>query len=239
MTNAYDVIILAAGSATRFNHQSDMNKVLMPLGPRPVFDYSLSQFLTDSDCRNILLVVRKDEHTLFEDKIRDLHQNVSTKIIWVNGGKERQDSVSRALKQLPQKRSGNILVHDAARPFISKELIHRLLSELVEYKAVIPGLKVKDSMKLVEDSLVYQSLVRSSVRHIQTPQAFRTEDLIQAVKEAEKDGFYGNEEGELVERLGNQIKVVEGLEENFKITTAMDYTFAQFLVNHDQNVQSD
>lgn len=234
MSQLYDVILLAAGSATRFNHQSNMNKVLMPLSNRPVFDYSLRHFLTDPKCHHVWFVIREDERPLFEEKLHGLYQEVSPKIMWVTGGKERQDSVSCALKHLPEKRSPAILVHDAARPFISPKLIQRLLNGLTDYRAVVPGVKAKDSMKMVNDSLVDHSLKRSNVRHIQTPQAFLTDCLIKAVNEAENARFYGNEEGELVERLGCQVKVVEGLEQNLKITTALDYAFARFMVEQEQ-----
>ncbi len=234
MSEYYDVILLAAGSATRFNYQSDRNKVLMPLKGRPVFDYSLSMFLSDPKCRNILFVTRETERPLFEEKTKDIYKEMPSKIIWVTGGKERQDSVSCALSDIRGDKSPAILVHDAARPFITRDLISRLLAGLSETPAVIPGIMAKDSMKLVKAAVVDQSLQRSAVRHIQTPQVFRTECLLEAVTRAEEERFYGNEEGELVERLGYQVSVVEGLEQNLKITTAMDYTFARFMVEQQQ-----
>ncbi|MCC5895455.1 MAG: 2-C-methyl-D-erythritol 4-phosphate cytidylyltransferase [Alkalibacterium sp.] len=234
MSGPYDVILLAAGSATRFNHQANMNKVLMQLNDRPVFDYSLRQFLTDAECQTVWVVVREAERSLFEEKCRTLYKEVPDKIRWVTGGDERQDSVSRALKQLPERQPEVILVHDAARPFINQELVQRLLDGLTDYRAVIPGVKAKDTMKLVSESMVDQSLDRSTVRHIQTPQAFRTDCLIKAVKAAEESRFYGNEEGELIERLGMKVHVIDGLEQNIKITTALDYVFARFLVEENQ-----
>lgn len=234
MNQPYDVILLAAGSASRFDHQSGINKVLMPLGGRPVFDYSLRLFLKDPECQSVWIVIRENEREYFEEKCQMIYQDVPNKITWVTGGKERQDSVSAALKQLSSNRSSAMLVHDAARPFITHELIARLLEGLNDHSAVIPVQKAKDSMKMIKGSFVDHSLTRAAVRHIQTPQAFETECLIKAVHEAEEAGFYGNEEGELIERSGCQVKVVEGLEQNIKITTEMDYRFARFIVECDQ-----
>lgn len=233
MNSLYDVILLAAGSARRFNHQSNRNKVLMPLKERPVFDYSLRLFLTDPKCRHIWFVIREAERDEFEEKLQTVYSEIPSKITWVTGGKERQDSVSCALDQLPVEQPSVMLVHDAARPFISQELIDRLLQGLEDYPAVIPGIKAKDSVKVVRDSLVDHSLDRSFIRHIQTPQAFKTDSLLKAVDLAKSSQFYGNEEGELVERLGYDVKVVEGLEQNNKITTAMDYAFARFLAEQE------
>lgn len=230
MKQTYDVIILAAGSASRFNDQPEVNKILLPLGGRPVFDYSLSLFLEDESCRKIWLVIRKRDRQALIAAMEDLYGEQPEQVSLVIGGSERQDSVAQALKALADNSAPYTLVHDAARPFVQKALIDHLMKGLKQSSAVIPGVPAKDSMKLVKDGKVMQSLYRPDVRHVQTPQAFETTCLIEALNKADADSYYGNEEGELVERLGIEVKMIEGLEENLKITTPLDYAFARLLV---------
>jgi 2-C-methyl-D-erythritol 4-phosphate cytidylyltransferase len=230
MKQTYDVIILAAGSASRFNDQPEVNKILLPLGDRPVFDYSLSLFLDDESCRKIWLVIRKRDKEALITAMNNLYGGLPEQVNLVIGGSERQDSVAQALKALAENSAPYILVHDAARPFIHTDLVNLLLEGLKEFSAVIPGIPAKDSMKLVKGDKVMQSLYRPEVRHVQTPQAFETTCLIEAMDKANADKYYGNEEGELVERLGTDVKMIEGLEKNLKITTPLDYAFARLLV---------
>lgn len=224
----YEAILLAAGSASRFNTTEACNKVLMPLEGRAVFTYSLHVMLSDSRCRSVWIVTKEQEQEQFQNIVQECFPDRSGRVRWVIGGKERQDSVHRALDQLTGKGDALVLIHDAARPFLSREIIDRLLLALDWADAVVPGIRAKDSLKTVSASeKVTHSLDRSAVRHIQTPQVFRLELLNKAFLKAKKTGFYGNEEGELLERLGIPVYVVQGDELNFKITTPLDYHIAQ------------
>lgn len=234
MKQTYDVIILAAGSASRFNDQLEVNKIMLPLGGRPVFDYSLSLFLEDESCRKIWLVIRKRDRQALIAAMQGLYGEQPEQVSLVIGGSERQDSVAQALKALADNAAPYTLVHDAARPFIHTDLVNHLLEGLKGFSAVIPGIPAKDSMKLVKGDKVIQSLYRPEVRHVQTPQGFETTCLIEALNKADADNYYGNEEGELVERLGIEVKMIDGLEENLKITTPLDYAFARLLVEKGQ-----
>lgn len=230
MTEDYSVILLAAGSASRFSSERQLNKVLMPINKRPVFDYSLRLFLEDERCQTLMLVTREDEQALFEAQLKRLYVKVPAKIHWVKGGPERQDSVALALADRKMEDSGSVLVHDAARPFLTTGLIDRLMAELRESQAVIPVIPVTDSLKEVEDNVVLKSLYRPNIKRVQTPQAFSVAVLKNAFKQAKAEQFYGNEEGELVERSGRCVKTVDGEEVNFKLTTQLDYQLAIYLV---------
>ncbi|MFO8068864.1 MAG: IspD/TarI family cytidylyltransferase [Alkalibacterium sp.] len=229
MDNQYEAILLAAGSAERFKHPAQLNKILMPLNQRPVFDYSLKLLLDDEKCLKIWFVINSEDQAMIKDFVKELYEEVPAKINWVPGGKERQDSVSRALKQVSCSDTSKVLIHDAARPFLTVELLDKLIDKGKDSVAVTLGIPAKDSIKLVKDRLVYQSLYRPEAWHIQTPQLFDCQVLTEAVKMAEKEGFYGNEEAELVERLGHPVEIIEGSDYNFKLTTAFDYRVAKML----------
>lgn len=238
MTEDYAVILLAAGSASRFSPDEQVNKVLMLLNERPVFDYSLRLFLKDKQCERILLVVKKEEQLVFQSHLKSLYGRVPEKISFVPGGRERQDSVGLALAELKED-SGYVLVHDAARPFLTVGLIERLLSELSNCEAIVPVVPVTDSLKQIDGETVVRTLYRSKVKRVQTPQAFSVSLLKKAYQQANKNQFYGNEEGELVERLGHQVKTVSGEEINFKLTTQLDYQIAIGLVENDEPYKMD
>lgn len=232
MTKDYAAILLAAGSASRFSTEERLNKVLMPLNNRPVFDYSLRLFLEDERCKTVALVTREDEQELFQTQLERVYGTVPAKVNWVKGGPERQDSVAMALAELMVEDTDAVLVHDAARPFLTTGLIDRLTDGLKENEAVIPVIPVTDSLKEVKGNVVSRSLYRSDIRRVQTPQAFSIPVLKAAFKQARTEQFYGNEEGELVERSGHQVKTVVGEEMNFKLTTQLDYQLAISLVDN-------
>lgn len=229
MAEQYETILLAAGSGRRFEHPAQINKILMPLNDRPVFDYSLRLFLDDEHCTKIWFVINTENKVMIKKYMKELYKEMPAKIEWVFGGKERQDSVSRALSHMSCKGKTKVLVHDAARPFVTKELLARLIDAGRDSVAVTLGIPARDSVKRVIDSHVCQSLYRPEVWLIQTPQLFDCQILVQAVNEAEREGFYGNEEAELVERIGYPVKVIEGSDYNFKLTTAFDYKVAKML----------
>lgn len=232
MTESYAVILLAAGSASRFSSDKSVNKVLMPLAERPVFDYSLRLFLEDERCKRILLVTKDSEQPAFQSHLEVLYGKIPAKICWVSGGPKRQDSVARALTELDEQVSSHVLVHDAARPFLTGDLIDSMLRKLNECVAVIPVIPVTDSLKKVKEETAVQSLYRPEIKRVQTPQAFSVSTIKEAYKRAELEQFYGNEEGELVERSGHQVKTVSGEEMNFKLTTQLDYHIAICLIEN-------
>lgn len=235
MAKSYETILLAAGASTRFKEDSDENKVLMTLGRQPVFNYSLSLFLNDDRCKKVWFVHRSEEKEHIKSHLNHLYEEVPEKIVWIKGGKERQDSVAAALQNIKSETAEAVLIHDAARPFVTKDLIDRLLDEIAHHKAVTLGIQAKDSIKVVKDGKVEHSLYRPHIWRIQTPQLFNARLLKQAMSKAKADGFYGNEEGELVERLGEPVRVVLGIEKNIKITTSFDFQIACFLMEQENH----
>lgn len=225
MKETYEVILLGAGSSIRLGTLE--NKVMLMLNDRPVYDYALNLFIEDDCCEQVIFVVQQEDQANIKNQLLKLYNSLPKKLTFVQGGKERQYSVENGLSALNNPKDGYVLVHDAARPFIDKEMINELFETVKVEKAVILAIPAKDTIKVVRNSEVHQTLHRPVIWQVQTPQMFKSELLIQAHKQASVDEFVGNEEGELVERMNHPVKVLEGKDKNFKITTATDFMIAE------------
>lgn len=220
----YQVILPAAGQGKRMG--AGKNKLLLELNGLPVLIHTLRVFEQDEDCSGIILAIHPQDEMEFQALLTSY--NVSKVIRLVPGGKERQDSIYNALNSVES--DGIILVHDAARPFIQKEHIHRLTEMAAETGAAILGVPAKDTIKKVQDGVVVETVERSSLWAVQTPQAFRISLLTEAYKKAEKDHFLGTDDASLVERLHYPVAIVEGDYDNIKLTTPEDLYFAEAIL---------
>ncbi|WHY67215.1 2-C-methyl-D-erythritol 4-phosphate cytidylyltransferase [Neobacillus sp. SuZ13] len=220
----YQVILPAAGQGKRMG--AGKNKLLLELNRVPVLIHTLKVFEEDNACSKIIVAIHPQDEEEF--KALFIKYNVAKAIHLVHGGKERQDSIFNALKTVET--DGIILVHDAARPFISKEHIYRLTKVAEDTGAAILGVPAKDTIKKVQDGLVVETVERSSLWAVQTPQAFRISLLMEAYEKAEKDSFLGTDDASLVERTGHPITMVEGDYDNIKLTTPEDIFFAEAIL---------
>jgi 2-C-methyl-D-erythritol 4-phosphate cytidylyltransferase len=150
----------------------------------------------------------------------------------VEGGDNRQESVSQALKVLPAADSDIVLVHDAVRPLIDPATIERTIEAVEKYGAAIVGLPAVDTIKQVErtagGAIVTATIPREYIVQAQTPQGFRFDLLQKAFAEATADGFVGTDEASVVERAGLSVAVVPGSQVNLKITQPGDLELAEF-----------
>jgi 2-C-methyl-D-erythritol 4-phosphate cytidylyltransferase len=202
------------------------NKLLLELNGLPVLIHTLRVFEQDEACSGIILAIHPQDEIEFQSLLT--RYNVSKVIHLIPGGKERQDSIYNALKSVET--DGIILVHDAARPFIQKEHIHRLTEMAAETGAAILGVPAKDTIKKVQDGVVVETVERSSLWAVQTPQAFRILLLLEAYNKAEMDHFLGTDDASLVERLNYPVAMVEGDYDNIKLTTPEDLYFAEAIL---------
>lgn len=220
----YQVILPAAGQGKRMG--AGKNKLLLTLHETPVLIHTLRVFEEDEACKGIILAIHPQDETEFKALLNK--HDIKKVINLVPGGKERQYSIHNALKTVQTE--DIILVHDAARPFIRKEHIHRLKEKAEETGAAIIGVPAKDTMKKVQDGVVAETVERSSLWAVQTPQAFRISLLKEAYEQAEKDDFVGTDDSSLVERLGYPVAMVEGDYDNIKLTTPEDLFFAEAIL---------
>lgn len=220
----YTVMIPAAGSGQRMG--AGFNKLFLKLGEKPIFIHTLEAFERDPFCDGIILAVKNEEKRQIQTYLNEFGIMKVTKI--VEGGTERQYSVEACLAVYEG--SGVVLVHDAARPFIRRSVIHALVKKASEYGAAIVGVKAKDTMKLAPTGLVEETVNRDHLWIVQTPQAFRYEVFQQASERAKEDNFLGTDESMLVERIGHPVHVVEGTYDNVKMTTQEDLAIGEILL---------
>lgn len=212
------VVIVAAGTGSRMN--MGINKQFIKLEGKEIIAYTIEKFYNNSNIEDIVVVVKEDESEFFKKEILDKYNFKNVKIAY--GGKERQDSVYNGLKLLDEKCDA-VLIHDGARPFVSDKIIDKSIEEAKEHKAIVVGVPVKDTIKVIDnDKNIVDTPNRSVLWAVQTPQTFDYNILIDAYKDAFKNKFYGTDDAMLVERIGYKVKMLEGSYNNIKITTQED-----------------
>ena len=212
------VVIVAAGTGSRMN--IGINKQFIKLEGKEIIAYTIEKFYNNSNIEDIVVVVKEDESEFFKKEILDKNNFKNVKIAY--GGKERQDSVYNGLKLLDEK-CDVVLIHDGARPFVSDKIIDKSIEEAKEHKAIVVGVPVKDTIKVIDnDKNIVDTPNRSVLWAVQTPQTFDYNILIDAYKDAFKNKFYGTDDAMLVERIGYKVKMLEGSYNNIKITTQED-----------------
>jgi 2-C-methyl-D-erythritol 4-phosphate cytidylyltransferase len=224
----YQVVIPAAGLGKRMG--AGKNKLLLPLNGIPVLIHTLLVFEEDEDCEGIVLAIHPSDEQVLSKLIKSYH--INKVLSFVLGGKERQDSVYNALKSVNS--DGIVLVHDGARPFIQKDIIHEVTAAADRNGAAVVAVPVKDTIKKVQDKRIVETVERSSLWSVQTPQAFRMSVLLDAHHLAQHDDFLGTDEASLVERIPYDITIVEGSYDNIKLTTPEDLYFAEAIIRKRQ-----
>lgn len=208
-------MLAAGGSGSRFG--AAIPKQFLPLSGVPLYLRSLSAF---EPYVGVAVIVTPTE---WAERVREETSALwgGGRVIVESGGPERQDSVWRGLCRLP---SGVdlVMIHDAARPFVSGRLIRTVMERAELDGACIPGLPVAETVKEVDGGRVTRTLDRRRLVLVQTPQGFRRDLLTKAFQKAAEEGFYGTDEAMLLERIGIPVAVVEGEPGNIKVTRKAD-----------------
>ncbi|MGL4624319.1 MAG: 2-C-methyl-D-erythritol 4-phosphate cytidylyltransferase [Culicoidibacterales bacterium] len=221
----YTAILLAAGSGSRA--ELGYNKVLYTLSQKPVFMWSLEQFLAQPECKQVLIVTQEAEIDTFTDLL-EVFQVLDPRIEFVVGGSERQESVHNALHKTSQP---YVLIHDAARPFINQEQLSTLYEHVQADEAVILAVPAKDTIKQVENGVIEQTHERQKMYLAQTPQAFATKLIMQAHHHAVTMEIQATDDASLIEQLCLRgVHVVAGSYVNMKVTTPEDFVIAEALI---------
>ncbi|MCI0706655.1 MAG: 2-C-methyl-D-erythritol 4-phosphate cytidylyltransferase [Ignavibacteriae bacterium] len=213
------VIIPAAGSGSRIG--GSVKKQFIALKNKPVLVHTLQRFEHCSDVDEIAVAVPEESIVEMEKLISQYRIHKVRRV--VVGGAKRQDSVFNALGKLTLQDSDIVLVHDGVRPFIHPKQISLLVKASRTHDAVVLAVQPKDTVRRSNGGRFFdQTLDRSALWLVQTPQVFKAGVLIKAFAKARKDKFYSTDEAALVERLGIKTKIVEGSYDNIKITTKED-----------------
>jgi 2-C-methyl-D-erythritol 4-phosphate cytidylyltransferase len=237
------VIIPAAGLGTRMapvaagakgkQKKISPSKQFTELGGTPILIHTLHKFAAVDAVREIWIALRENEIAGFRGRLESEAKDVLKKRVeLVIGGEHRQQSVENALKSLTLAANDIVLVHDAVRPFITREIIQEVIEAAEKYGAAIAGLPAVDTVKQVErtaeGALIKSTIPRAGIVMAQTPQGFRYDVIKKAFDEASADGFLGTDEASLVERSGHEVAVVMGSPRNIKITAPADMELAEF-----------
>lgn len=214
-------ILPAAGRSSRFGDQF-RKKPFVELDGRAIWLRAIEPFLNHPDVVQLIVVVSADDHEWFVDKYRPNLAFSDIKV--VIGGAERADSVLAGLSQVREE-VDYVAVHDAARPFATKQLLTEVLAAAHGTGAAIPALSIKGTIKRVHEGLIEETVSREGLWEAQTPQVFRKELLLQAY--SQRDGVTATDEAQLIEAMGHSVHVVEGEVTNLKITTKQDLTIAK------------
>ena len=215
-------VIVAAGSATRMG---GIDKVMAELRGEPMIVRTVRAFQQCDAIREIVIVTRED----LIRPISALCAKMDKVKAVVAGGKTRQESVWLGLNSL-SKDVKLAAIHDGARPLITQAVIDRTVRAAHSYGAAAPAVPVKDTVKVVKSGLVMATPDRDSLRAVQTPQVFDFDLLRGALKKAEEAGASVTDDCSAVELMGMSVKLVEGDEENIKVTTPMDLKIAELLL---------
>jgi 2-C-methyl-D-erythritol 4-phosphate cytidylyltransferase/2-C-methyl-D-erythritol 2,4-cyclodiphosphate synthase len=146
----------------------------------------------------------------------------------VTGGEMRQDSVRAGLERLDKLKPRNVLIHDAARPFLDAGLIDRVIGALADTEGAVPALAVTDTLKRASEGLIEGTVDRTNLWGVQTPQGFHFEKLLEAHRAAERAGKKDfTDDSSLAEWHGMNVALVEGSPANVKLTTEADFVLAE------------
>ena len=205
-------IITAAGKGSRMG--ASLPKQFLKIGNKTILEKAIIPF-EKADCIDQILVVSGEE---FIEICEDLCKGMTKVKKVVEGGRERQDSVHNALKLVED---GYVLIHDGARPYITEKVILNVLDDVSEVGAAVAAVPVKDTIRR-ETIKGGETLKRSELYSVQTPQGFEVSLIKEAFAKAYEEGFYGTDDAGLVDRMGRKVAVSEGDYANIKITTKED-----------------
>ena len=221
-------IIVAAGKGIRM--KGTMRKQYLDLSGRPVLAHSIMAFDSCSQVAEIYLVVPKEDIEYCQNKILSL-LDLKNQINLVHGGAKRQDSVYNGLQSI-DKDTETVVIHDGVRPLIHPEELKECILGSKKYGACILGTPASDTLKRVDKSgIIEATLPRENIWLAQTPQAFQYDLILKAHETARRDGYVGTDDASLVERLGADVKIINGSRFNIKITKKEDLAVAKAMLD--------
>lgn len=210
-------IICGGGNCKRMG--GGFNKHMFEIRGKPIIQYVLETFQNCESIDEITLTAEPDQIEIYEKLVAENGLDKVKRI--VRCGKERQDTVYNGLKATPE--SDIVVIQDGARPLVTEDMIEKCIEAAKKHGASVIGVPVSDTIKIVNSEMsVVKTPDRKTLWRVQTPQAIRYDLAIKAFDKAYEDGFYGTDDVSLVERLGKNVKIVEGSYDNIKLTTPED-----------------
>lgn len=217
-------IILAAGNSTRFG--KNRNKNFEKINEKTILSYSLIAFEKNKYVDDIILAIKEKEL----DEVKNIlkQENITKNVKCICGGKTRNESVYNCIKAID---SDIVIIHDGARPLIKQDYINECVKSINEFDGVTMGVKVKDTIKLVDyNNIVMNTTKRDETWMIQTPQCFNRDILFKMHEKYQNEDV--TDDCELLEKDNYKIKVIEGNYTNIKITTYDDLDIAKCFLTY-------
>jgi 2-C-methyl-D-erythritol 4-phosphate cytidylyltransferase len=203
-------------------------KAFLPVCGRPIVLYCLDT-LTRIANLDSMVVVASEDQLAAAGRILERPGGWPVRIEVVSGGAERQDSVAKGLA-VTDPRADLVMIHDAARPFVSQQCVEACVSAAAAHGAAIVALPALDTIKLCDASVIRETLDRRHLWLAQTPQIFRSDWLRQAYAKARQEGILATDDSALVEHCGHAVHVVPGEASNRKLTTPDDLCWAEWFL---------
>lgn len=218
-------LITASGRGSRLSLDGDgIPKQYLPLAGVPMLRHTILAFLNHPKVTDVICTIHPDDIKLYEEATLGLDL-----LNPIFGGETRQASVHNGLEALREYNPDKILIHDGARPFVSKQVINGILEKLETHPAVIPAIPVEDTIKKYGDGKIEWTVERENLWRAQTPQGFLYQDILNAHKAFKDINF--TDDAALDEYAGIPVAIVPGSHNNFKITSAADYERAKQLIS--------
>ena len=221
-----DAIMLAAGRSTRMG--PGLDKQLYRIGGRPMLVIALEKLLTHSQFDQTIVACPPGRRDEIESVVAGYRLGPC---MFIEGGQTRQESVWLALQHVGTAR---VLIHEAARPMVSHDLISRVMAHPDE-DAVVPTTPLPFTIAIGDDHMEGE-LERSRLHNVQLPQVFDTQVVRKAHEQARLDGATSTEDSSLVFRLGRKVKFVQGDVENIKVTWPVELMIVQSLIYSEREI---
>jgi 2-C-methyl-D-erythritol 4-phosphate cytidylyltransferase len=229
-------ILPAAGLGTRMG--AEMPKQFLELDGLPLVVFTLRRLAECPALTHFYIATLPEEVAGLERRLGQ--EKLGRPVRVLRGGATRQESVARALAEVPAD-TDLVVVHDAVRPLVTREQVERSIEQAGACGAAIVGVPASDTIKEVKRgslpkdvALITATIHRERIVLAQTPQVFKTALLKEAFARAAQDGFTASDEASLVERLGHEVRVVQGSERNLKITRPGDLELARFFLQQER-----
>lgn len=217
-------VIVAGGSGLRAGGEKPKQYQL--IGGKPVIWWTLKAFLDHPGIGIVQPVIGEGHEEMFAEAAAGLAHSPA-----IIGGATRQDSCRRGIEAIAGRHPEKVLIHDAARPFVSRDLISHVIAWLERYRAVVPGMPIAETIKFAPGGIVGRTVDRSGMWTAQTPQGFGFDDIRDAHRAAHLEAAGQlTDDASVAERAGLEIAMIPGRLENRKLTTAEDIELADRLM---------
>jgi 2-C-methyl-D-erythritol 4-phosphate cytidylyltransferase len=233
MTMANAALLLAAGHGSRIRDVLP-DKVLAPLGGKPVLAHSAAAFRQSGLVQHLVVVYRDSaQKPALNEALADSGWS-SEDVIWVEGGRERQDSVLKGLRALPPETS-LVFIHDAARPLLQPRTLEKLAAEAAATGAACLARRLTDTVKEATpasktSTFTLRTSDRSRLWAMETPQVFQLSLILPAYEQIIEQGLLVTDDAAALELTAHPVALVENPHPNPKLTTASDLAYLEFLL---------